>query len=214
MENKQPPSNPQSFYPAQQPTQINLPGDNNSVYAHVDTVSNEYNSTVYVVGNQPPISKQKSPQPITINADYYNLIVVAEGDLNETNYVMVDKTKAITESTERELKNSYANLRPEAIAELKTFPTIIATENHQYGNTDEQHFAIYGMITDIKIQDNGIKVYYHKFHWIQQQRLNGLLEELGIERASCCNELDHLHWSVKRINVQKVLQNNGVQFWL
>ena len=29
----------------------------------------------------------------------------------------------------------------------------IATENHSYGKTDEAHYAHYGIITDIKVQD-------------------------------------------------------------
>lgn len=207
-------SDPKNMYLAQQPTRIDLSGNNNSVYGHVDRVTNEYNSSFYVVENQLALKPNlRSPQPVRINENYYNLIVVAEGDLSEGVYVMVDKAKAIMESTEPELKKIYANLRPEAVAELKTFPTIIASENHKYGNTDEDHFAIYGLIMDVKIQENGIKVYYHRKFLIQQQRLNELSEELEMQRASCCNELDLPHWSIKRVNVEEVFRKNGVQFF-
>ena len=44
----------------------------------------------------------------------------------------------------------------------------IATENHSYGKTDEAHYAHYGIITDIKVQDNGIKIYYEFLNSIPQ----------------------------------------------
>lgn len=53
---------------------------------------------------------------------------------------------------------------------MKTYPAIIATENHSYGKTDADHYAAYGLIIDVKIQDNGIKVYYQILNWIPQQK--------------------------------------------
>lgn len=81
---------------------------------------------------------------------------------------------------------------------LKTYPAIIATENHTYGKTDEDHYAAYGLIVDVKIQDNGIKVYYQILNWIPQQKINELRFELGIEGCSGTNELNRMHWAIKR----------------
>ena len=60
----------------------------------------------------------------------------------------------------------------------------IATENHSYGKNDEAHYAHYGIITDIKVQDNGIKIYYQFLKSIPQQKLNELLFELGLQGNS------------------------------
>ncbi|MDY5576622.1 MAG: hypothetical protein SPF70_03975, partial [Lachnospiraceae bacterium] len=144
------------------------------------------------------------------NLDYYNLIIVAGDELDGTGHVMVDKDRAITESTSEELKKLYAALTPEAIEIIKTFPAIIATENHDYGKTDDNHYADYGIITDVKVQDNGIKVYYQLLNKIPQQKLNELLFELGIQGNSNFNELNRMHWAIKRINMVEVLGENGI----
>lgn len=209
MENNKLPSNPQSLYPAQQPTQINLPGDNNSVYAHVNTV-NEYNQVVVINNGMAGAMQVALSQP-DFDPECYNLIVVAGEELDGTCHVMVNKDRAITESTSNELKRLYSQLTPEAIVEVKKFPTIIATENHQYGKTDENHLADYGLITDIKVQDNGIKIYYQLLNRIPQQKLNELRYELGLQGSESFNELNRMHWAIKKINMVNVLRENGLR---
>ena len=210
MENKPQLNKPTMLQQNNTPTEINLPGDHNTLIAHADNVKNEYRPTILIT-NPMPGMQQGYAIAVTLNLDFYNLIVVAGDVLDGTNHVMVDKERAITESTSDELKKRYAALTPEAIAEIKTFPTIIATENHSYGKTDEAHYAHYGMITDIKVQDNGIKIYYQFLNSIPQQKLNELLFELGLQGNSNFNELNRMHWAIKRINMVEVLRENGIQ---
>lgn len=191
------------------PTEINLPGDGNTLIAHADNVKNEY-KTMILVNSLPNGMYQNTPMQVTLNLDYYNLIVVAGDELDGTGHVMVDKDRAITESTSDDLKEKYAALTPEAIAEIKMFPTIIATENHSYGKTDDNHYAHYGIITDVKVQDNGIKVYYQLLNAIPQQKLNELIYELGLQGNTNFNELNRMHWAIKRINMVEVLGENGI----
>lgn len=209
MDNKLMTTEPQLLQPGTAQTTVNLPGDNNTLIAHADQVNNEYRP-LYVFNNQ-TYGNITAGAPQEFNPDYYNLIVVGDGDLDGTGHFLVDKTRAITESTSQELKDAYATLTPEAISAVKTFPVIIATENHAYGKTDDQHQAIYGIITDVKVQDNGIKVYYQILNWIPQQRLNELAPELGIGRASSFNELNRMHWAIKRINMVEVLREAGIR---
>ena len=190
-------------------TAINLPGDNNTLIAHADNV-NEYNQTIFITNSAASVQQQGS-MPVCLNTDYFNLIVVAGDVLDKKGYVMVDKERAITECTSDELKQKYAALTPDAVAEIKTFPAIIATENHDYGKTDDQHMAHYGIITDIKVQDNGIKVYYQLLNEIPQQRLNEILFELGILGNSNFNEFNRMHWAIKRINMIDTLAENGIR---
>ena len=204
------PSGNNVVQPSNTPTEINLPGDNNTLIAHADSVNNQYNP-VFVFNNGTSGTPPMAAQQITFNSDYYNLIVIAGDVLDGTGRVMIDKERAITESTSEELKDLYASLTPEAIATIKTFPAIITTENHSYGKTDAQHFADYGMITDIKVQDNGIKVYYQCLNKIPQQRLNELLFELGLQGNEHFNELNRMHWAIKKIDMVQVLKENGIQ---
>lgn len=209
MDNKLQTSEPQFLQPGTAPTTVNLPGDNNTLIAHADQVTNEYRP-LYVFNNQ-PYGNITAGTVQEFNPDYYNLIVVGDGELDGRGHFLVDKRRAITESTSQELKDAYASLTPEAISKIKTFPAIIATENHSYGKTDDQHQAIYGIITDVKVQDNGIKVYYQILNWIPQQRLNDLATQLGLGSAASFNELNRMHWAIKRINMVEALREAGIR---
>ena len=64
---------------------------------------------------------------------------------------------------------------------------------------------------DVKIQDNGIKIYYTVITAIQQQILNEQCSEFGICGARSFNELNRTHWALKQINLIEALQKAGVQ---
>ena len=172
MENKLQPSQPGALQTQTPNTTFNLPGDNNTLVAHTDAVNNTY--SVMMMNGAPPMPGSPSAvQTITLNTDFYNLLVVGNDELNpQYCHCLVRKDRAITESTSKELKAAYAALTDEAISVLKTYPAIIATENQAYGRTDADHYAAYGLIIDVKIQDNGIKVYYQILNWIPQQKIN------------------------------------------
>lgn len=203
------PSQPVVLKPEAPTTNITLPGNNNTLVAHTDNVNNNYN--IMMLSGQPPRpGAGPVQQTVRFNPDFYHLIVVADGEINDTNHCLVEKSRAITEYTSVELKSKFAGLTAEAIEELKAYPAIIATENHQYGKTDEDHYAAYAMITDVKIQDNGIKVYYNVLNIVQQQRINELIEQLGIAGTKGFHELNRMHWSIKRINMVEVLREAGI----
>ena len=61
----------------------------------------------------------------------------------------------------------------------------------------------------IKVQDNGIKVYFTKLNKLQQQILIDLSFELGIAGARSYTELSRTHWAIKRINLIEVLEKAG-----
>lgn len=124
-------------------------------------------------------------------------------------FFIVPKDRALTESTSQEMKELCASLSPEAIAIIKSFPAIFCSENHRYAKTDPDHMAYYGYVTDIKVQDNGIKVYFTKLNQLPQQVLIDLSEDLCIGGARSFTELSRTHWAIKRINLIEVLEKAG-----
>lgn len=114
----------------QKSTSITLPGDGNTLIAHEETVKNEYNSNVVVIANRQGNNNSNLIGDVKeYNSNYYNLIVVGNDDLSTDNF-LIRKDRALTENTTPEIKSSCASLSDEAIATLKSFPTLIATENH------------------------------------------------------------------------------------
>ena len=147
-------------------------------------------------------------QGVTFNYDCFNFFVLGGGQY-EGAYFIVPKDRALTESTSQEMKDLCASLSPEAIAIIKTFPAIFCSENRHYSKTDPDHMAFYGYVTDIKVQDNGIKVYFTKLNQLPQQVLIDLSYELSIAGAKSYTELSRTHWAIKRINLVEVLENAG-----
>jgi hypothetical protein len=146
-----------------------------------------------------------------INYEYYNLFVVGDEMFNE-NFFLIDKKRALTISggIEPHISKQFASLTDEIITMIKTFPSLFTSENHQYGRTDDNHFALFGLVTDIKIQENGIKIYFHKFCSIPQQRLNEIALNLAIKGSSSYNELNRTHWTIKQINLIEELRAAGI----
>lgn len=146
-----------------------------------------------------------------ISSEYYNLFVVGDEPFNE-GFFLIDKDRAltVTEGVAADISEQFASLSPEAQAAIKTFPSIFASENHQYGHTDEAQLAVFGVVTDIRIQENGIKIYYQRFCTIPQQRLNEIMLKLAIKGSSSFNELNRTHWTIKRINLIEELRAAGI----
>ncbi len=69
--------------------------------------------------------------------------------------------------------------------------------------------TLYGYIKDIKMQDNGIKVYFQILNQIPQQALIALAYELNIGKPYSLTELSRTHWAIKRINLVEVLEKAG-----
>lgn len=147
----------------------------------------------------------------TISTEYYNLFVIG-GETVCDSFFLIQKDRAITvsECVAPEVSAQFAALTPEAISIIKTFPSLVATENRHYGRTDDDHLAMFGFVTDVRIQENGIKVHFQKLCSIPQQRLNEIAANLAINGASAFNELNRMHWTIKRINLVEELKAAGI----
>lgn len=147
-----------------------------------------------------------------LNTNYYNLFVVDNETFGTENvgYFTIPKNKALTESITPELKSRYAPLSEEAIEEIKTFPAIFASLNHGQAQTDDEHYAYFGFVTDIKPQDNGIKICFYIPSVIPQQKLNEYADNFGIVGASMANELNQTHWTIKEVDLIRQLKTINV----
>ena len=170
-------------------------------------ISNQGTINVFMTANNGGVYNAGS----AISNAYYNLFVVGGEPFNEGHF-LVEKDRALTtaEGIAPEISAEFAALTPEAIAKIKTFPSLIAGENRQYGCTDTDHLAFFGMVTDIRIQENGIKIYFQKFCSLPQQRLNETMRELAIHGKPSYNELNRTHWAIKKVNLIEELKAAGI----
>ncbi len=187
-----------------QPVNLTQTGNDNTQIAYVE----KYEQSVVILPGVPSVGMDVIGQGVTFNYDCFNFFVLGTEQYEEPCFI-VPKNRALTESTSQEMKDLCASLSPEAIAIIKTFPAIFCSENHHYAKTDPDHMAYYGYVTDIKVQDNGVKVYFTKLNQLPQQVLIDFSEELCIGGAKSYTELSHTHWAIKRINLIEVLERAG-----
>ena len=146
---------------------------------------------------------------VALNMDYYNLFVIG----NETfcdGHFTVPKDRALTESMSPEVKAQFSALSEEAVLQIKTFPSLFVSENHDYGKTDDDHQACFGLVTGVKIQDNGIKIYFRPLWTVPQQKLNEIASKIALQGASSFNELNRTHWAIKKVNLIEELKAAGI----
>lgn len=180
-------------------------GDKNTQIAHANNVNNVYNIIVPTLLPTGGVVNKA----VTLNREYYNLFVVSCETFGDGHFT-VPKDRALTEHMSSETEAQFSSLSDDAISQIKTFPSLFASENHRYGKTDDDHQAYFGIVTDVKIQDNGIKVYFHAWSTISQQILNEIAFKLALQGASSFNELNRTHWAIKRVNLIEELQSAGV----
>ena len=191
------------------PTTINQYGEKNLHVDHAENVNHTVNLNVtYMIRSlgQKPVQVTQ-----TLNRDYYNLFVIG-GEEFYNDHFLVPKDRALIQGTlADDLFGRLSALTSDAIKEIKTFPALFASENTNYwGKTDTQQQTIYGLVTDIKLQGNGIKIYFQPFTYIDQQTINNIAFELGIGNRTAITELNRTHWTIKRINLIEALTDAGI----
>lgn len=138
----------------------------------------------------------------TSSSEYFNLIIGY--DPFEKDYIIVDNARALTEYISDEVKGEFSGWTVDAIEKIKKLPTIISMERD---GTDEQQ-AVFAFIKDIKVQDNGIKVYFQRYFPIPFAFLKENLSELAMNLF----ELTRTHWTIKKIDLLEVMHDAGI-FW-
>lgn len=181
-------------------------GDNNTQIAHVD---NYHTSNIII--NQVSSNSQNRRvilNKITLNHEHYNLFVIGDEQYNGT-YFYVPKNRALTESISPEIKNKYSSLSNDAINEIKSFPAIFCSENHNNAKTDQDQEAIIGTISDIEIRKNEIKIGFNVIISVPQLEIINMSNSLMIEGTEFYTELCRTHWTIKNVNLVKILKAKG-----
>ena len=188
---------------------VDSKGDNNQIVAHAEKV--EQTVQVFLPMSRGQDGGRRGGILCTLDLSHYQLFVV-DGDAfrSTTGTFTVPKELALTDSITDDLKDKYSRLTHDAIEKIKTFPAIFASLNKDFGSTESEHMAAYGVVTDVSIQPNVIEISYHILQDIPQQVLNENMRILGIAGVAHYNELNDPHWTIKKVNIIDALKPVGV----
>lgn len=167
-----------------------------NVHAEGDGIAVGYTDSVSTTFNVIMADGKKS----TISTDYFNLIIGY--DPFPSDHILIEKSRALTEYISDDAKAEFGGWTPENIEKIKKLPAIISCERD---GTDGQQ-AVFAFIRDVKVQDNGIKVYFQKYFPIPFSFLSDNLNEL----AMYLFELTRTHWTIKKIDLVEVMQDAGI----
>ena len=195
---------PSTYSSCRPPRSVTLNGEKPTYVNHANTI--ETNVFVFSKGQDKHVPVGEST---SLCHDYYNLVVF--GGCTELEcgpgHALMPKDRCLTEGFHRnEINERLCHLSPDDIEELKRYPALVLNENTGYrGKTDPNQIALYAIIEDIKIQDNGVMIYYQMMSPIKQIEINEIGEALGLQSGSAKTELNRTHWVLKKINLSETL---------
>lgn len=187
---------------------IQQTGEKNVFANHVDNL----NVTLQTL-NTPPQLVIQAPKlaTLSLNNEYYNLIVRDEIDLYNTQPFTLSIDRSLKEYMGDELVKEFPISSSETQKRVLTFPSIFANENVSYGHTNEKQLLGLGYIRQLKVRYEAVKIYPHIIYLLPQQRLNESLFDLDIQGNSFFNEFNRTHWCIKKVDLIAELRELGFQ---
>ena len=141
--------------------------------------------------------------PDEINFNYYKLFVIEKQGFNGS--LVIAKNRALKESITDEVYARFGKFGKTEQEEIMKLPTLIATRNRHGRSTDEDHYMMYGFVKKFSIQDDLLMVEYSMNYQLSQQQINQIEDALQLEYAPDTNELDRVHYTIKEVNLRKVI---------
>ncbi|WLA12633.1 nucleotide-binding protein [Xanthomonas translucens] len=131
----------------------------------------------------------------------FNLLISYSEDSWNTSPVEFDRSRVAVEYTADEISERYKALTPEAIEELKGFPSLFVTEN-------EKTVSRIGRITDLRLRASSVVISF-EFDPILPSLPIGTIEEIRSEIDLGRWELSRTHWAIKDEPLFEILQKYG-----
>ena len=138
-----------------------------------------------------------------------NLFVLDGENLTGRSFA-ISKQCSLNDYIEEEVRERFLSLSPMDQMTLTNIPSIFATVNHRERQTDPEHQALLGRITDIRLQRYDVRFQWKPYCMFPQQVLNQNESLFDIWTAPATNELSDEHWTIKQIPLLKRLQSVGV----
>lgn len=143
-------------------------------------------------------------RPANPNYEYYNLFVIDQEQLDSL--VAIPRRHSLNDYTVEDVRKIYALPQLAAAEEIKRLPSLFVIRNRYGNHTISDQRAGYGYIVDIVQKSDTIVVTASISHVIRQEKLNLLEKELQLLSAPENNELDAVHWAIKRVNLPQLIQ--------
>ncbi len=151
------------------------------------------------MGGMPQVIRPANP-----NYEYYNLFVIDQEQMDSL--VAIPRRQSLNDYTAEDIRKVYALPGLAAAEEIKRLPSLFVIRNRFGNHTTPDQYAGYGYVVDICQKSDTIIVTASISHVIHQEKLNSMERELQLLSAPENNELDSVHWAIKRVNLPQIIQ--------
>ena len=140
------------------------------------------------------------------NREYYNLFVIGSEDFKNGTFSIPKTMVFIVEYIEPKVKKRFSKLRDDNVIEqILSLPSLFMSENKDYLKSYPGQKALFGRVTELVIDSNDIKIAFEANIQIIQQNITDISHSLGIIGNPGYSELNNTHWTIKQIDLIKVL---------
>jgi hypothetical protein len=171
---------------------------NNGTYIH----QNNGSITINYVFNESEFIPLRN---MRIDPLCYNLFVVS-GEIKQMGDFVLDYSQMLKHTSKSFLDKG--KLTKDVINLLITYPAIITNKNASHKNAGSQACYI-GKITAYEPLEGKIKFRYILCAQLPQQALNDNEEAFAVFHSDQTNEVDEIHWDVKKANIIEFLGLEG-----
>ncbi len=142
--------------------------------------------------------------------EFYNLFVIGDEKFESDSFT-VAKDQALRACIEQDVKERFFNLRDDSVVDrVLTLPSLFMSENTDYMRSKPGQKALFGRVTELEIGVNTIKISYAVLAQLYQQSVTDISHSLGMLGNPGSSELNNTHWTIKRIDLVKVLTDTGL----
>ena len=151
---------------------------------------------------------------VTLNREFYNLFVIGGKNFDSGSFTISKAKVFLTEYIEPDIKKQFNKLRDDGVVtRILSLPSLFMNENTDYMKSRPGQKALFGRVTDLTIEPNDIRISFEAETQIFQQSITDISHNLGIIGNPGCSELNHTHWTIKRIDLIKVLTETGLMIF-
>lgn len=171
----------------------------------------EYVETLNYSGNIYNISTVVNGHRITSNLkpnnDYYNLFVL-ESEEFDKGYFIINNNDVLL-YLDNNIQSNYSKSKPETLDVAISYPCLFTNKNASYKIAGPDQLSYFGYLTNIEKVDNGYKFLFSIVSALPQDIFNNNTDLFGIKDSHGENELDKIHWSIKKINLVQSIRSLG-----
>ncbi len=147
-----------------------------------------------------------------LSEQHYNIFVLENESFKDNSFCMPKRFCLTEDMTDISLIKHYKDLDPSQRDELCKMPCIFAGRNSVgYKTAGTSQPIVIGRIKEIILQTDNIKFLFDAYkNDIGQQLFNEHAADIGIADVFLRNELDVEHWSIKKGNLKKFINDHGI----